>query len=160
MDADIEKMFYLGKSKSGYSRINSKSIWMSDNDFGVFSNNPKSMTDHYLNLFKHASEKYNHTFRIYLTARGIRAFIIDEINVLNEINILREVNCDPYYVMVVMRDKEFSCRISPKTKKLPEYFAITKYLTTVGKKSSLKKIDDFIKFHDSETKAFSEFQLV
>lgn len=153
-------MFYIGKSKRGYSRINSKSIWMSDNDFGAFANNPESMQNYYLSLFESASQKYGYTFRVYLTAHGIRSFIVDAINVSSSVNILRETNSDPYYIMVAMRDKEFSCRISPKTENIPEYFAITKYLTTVGNGLIIEEIKKFIDFHDLETKAFSGFQLV
>ena len=153
-------MFYIGKSKRGYSRINSKSIWISDNDFGAFANNPESMQNYYLSLFESASQKYGYTFRIYLTAHGMRSFIVNAINVSSGINILRETNSDPHYIMVVMRDKECSCRITPKTENIPEYFAITKYLTTTGSHSILEEVKEFIDFHDSETKAFSEFQLV
>jgi hypothetical protein len=153
-------MFYIGKSKRGYSRINSKSIWMSDNDFGAFANNLKSMKNYYLSLFDSISQKYGYTFRVYLTAHGMRSFIVNAIDVPSGIDILRETSSDPYYIMVVMRDKEFSCRISPKTKNIPEYFATTKYLTTVGNHSVLKQVKEFIDFHDSETKAFSGFQLV
>ena len=90
----------------------------------------------------------------------MRFFIVNSIDIPSGINILRETNSDPYYIMAVMRDKEFSCRISPKTKNIPEYFAITKYLTTIGSHSILEEVKKFIDFHDSETKAFSEFQLV
>jgi hypothetical protein len=153
-------MFYIGKSKRGYSRINSKSIWMSDNDFGAFANNPESMQNYYLSLFDSASRKYSYTFRVYLTAHGMRSFIVNAIDVPSGINILRETNSDPYYIMAVMRDKEFSCRISPKTKSPPEKFAITKYLITISNGLPIKEIKEFIDFHDSETRAFSVFQLV
>lgn len=133
---------------------------MSDNDFGAFANNPESMQNQYLSLFDSASQKYGYTFRVYLTTHGMRAFIVDAINVLSGINILRETNSDPYYVMAVLRDKEFSCRITPKTKNIPEYFSITKYLTTTGSHLILEEVKEFTDFHDSETKAFSGFQLV
>jgi len=118
------------------------------------------MQNYYLSLFDSASRKYSYTFRVYLTAHGIRSFIVNAINVVSGVNILRETNSDPYYIMVVMRDKESSCRITPKTENIPEYFAITKYLTTIGSHSILEEVKEFIDFHDSETKAFSEFQLV
>ena len=133
---------------------------MSDNDFGAFANNQESMQNYYLNLFDFTARKYNHTFRVYLTAHGMRAFIVDAINVLNGINVLRETSSDSYYIMAVMRDKEFSCRIAPKTEKLPKHFAITKYLTTIGNSSPIEEIKKFIDFHDSKTKAFTKFQLV
>ena len=144
----------------GYSRINSKFIWMSDNDFGAFSNNQEAIQNYYLNLFDSASQKHGYTFRVYLTAHGMRSFIVDAINISSGINILRETNSDPRYVMARLRDKEFSCRITPKTEKLPKHFAITKYLTTVGNKPIIEGVKEFIDFHDSETKAFSGFQLV
>jgi hypothetical protein len=153
-------MFYIGKPKRGYSRINSKSIWMSDNDFGAFANNQEAMQNHYLSLFESVSQKYGYTFRVYLTAQGMRSFIVDAINVSSGIIVLTETNSDPHYIMAVLRDKEFSCRITPKTKNIPEYFSITKYLTTVGNHPILEKVKEFIDFHDSETKAFSGFQLV
>lgn len=133
---------------------------MSDNDFGAFANNLKSMKNYYLSLFDSISQKYGYTFRVYLTAHGMRSFIVDAINISNGINILTETNSDPHYVMAVLRDKEFSCRITPKTKNIPECFSITKYLTTVGNHSILKEVKEFIDFHDSETKAFSGFQLI
>ncbi len=133
---------------------------MSDNDFGMFTNNPKSIQIYYLNLFESVAKKYNHTFRIYLTAHGMRAFIVNKINISNAIYLLREVSTDPHYVMSVLRKKEFRCRISPKTENPPEHFAITKYLTTIGKNLPTQEIEEFIEFHDSKTKAFSEFQLV
>jgi len=118
------------------------------------------MQNYYLSLFDSASRKYSYTFRVYLTAHGMRSFIVNAIDVPSGINILRETNSDPYYIMAVMRDKEFSCRISPKTKSPPEKFAITKYLITISNGLPIKEIKEFIDFHDSETRAFSVFQLV
>ena len=118
------------------------------------------MQNHYLNLFDAASQKYGYTFRTYLTAHGMRSFIVNAINISSGINILRETNSDPLYVMACLRDKEFSCRITPKIKSPPEKFAITKYLITVGNSLPIKEIKEFIDFHDSETKAFSGFKLV
>ena len=158
--AILINMFYVGKSLKEPSRISSEFIWISDNDFGAFTNNPKSMQIYYLNIFESVSKKHNHTFRIYLTAHGMRAFIVDKMNISNAIYLLREVNTDPHYVMSVLRKGEFRCRISPKIKNIPQHFAITKYLTTIGNSSPIKEIEKFIDLHDSETKAFSGFQLV
>lgn len=90
----------------------------------------------------------------------MRAFIINAINIADGIKLLRETSSDPRYVMLRLRDNEFNCRISSKTKSPPERFAITKYLITIGKGLPVEEIKEFIEFHDSETKAFSAFQLV
>lgn len=156
----LTNMFYIGRSPHGYSYISSEFIWISDNDFGAFTNNPKSMQIYYLNLFESVAKKYNHTFRIYLTAHGMRSFIVDKINISNAIYLLREVGTDLHYVMSVLRKGEFRCRISPKTKNLPKNFAITKYLTTVGNRPIIEEVKKFIDFHDFKTSALSEFQLV
>lgn len=153
-------MFNISKSKAGYNVIVSDSIWMSDNDFGMFAKNTEGMQKYYLGLFEAESRKQNLTLRVYRTANGMRAFIVNAINVDAPLDILRSTSSDPMYIMARCRDMRFRCRISPKKKPKTEYFAVTKYITTIGEDSINDHVAEFVDFHDQETQAFSGYPLV
>jgi predicted metal-dependent hydrolase len=152
--------YFIEEKKNGYRAIKSYVIWISDNDFGMFVNNSQGLIKEYLKLFEEASQKHNLTFRIYLTAHGMRAFVINKIKITSPISLLRSVNADPKYTMICSRDKKFACRVSPKTKKHYSEYSITKYLNTIGTEDIIEEVKELIDFHDYETKAFENYSLV
>ena len=152
--------YFIEEKKNGYRAIKSYSIWISDNDFKIFVNNPKGLIKNYLELFKKASQERGLTFRIYLTAHGMRAFVVNKIDIASPISLLRSVDADPKYTMVCSAEKKFACRITPKIKNPPEKFSITRYLDTIGSEDIIEEVKEFINFHDSETIAFESYPLV
>jgi hypothetical protein len=152
--------YFIEEKKNGYRAIKSYSIWISDNDFKIFVNNPNGLIKNYLELFKKASQEHGLTFRIYLTAHGMRAFIVNKINIASPISLLRSVDADPKYTMVCSAEKKFACRVTPKIKNPPEKFSITRYLDTIGSEDIIEEVKEFVDFHDSETMALENYPLV
>jgi len=152
--------YFIEEKKNGYRAIKSYSIWISDNDFKSFVNNPNGLITNFLELFKKASQEKGLTFRVYLTARGMRAFVVNKTNITSPISLLRSVDADPRYTTVCSIEKKFACRITPKIKNPPEKFSITKYLDTIGSEDIIEEVQEFVNFHDSETKALENYPLV
>lgn len=163
-------MFRRVRAKNGSMCIETDSIWMSDNDFGVYANNPDGYAQHILSHFERCSVKYSVSFRIYRTKNGLRSFVLNllpcEMPFAGEL--MLEVRCDSKYIELYRRTQSFHFRISAKrvaqgkTDRIESggissgsETAVCHFFKTVGTDPIHPTIGRIIDFHDKVTKASS-----
>lgn len=177
---------FISVSKHGYLVLNANKVFFGDIDCEQDPRNPEKVVANFQQAaegIERVAKQFNLTFRVYGTFAGLRLIEVSQLHdpeSLDVSDVMKALNCDPAFIALTARLKNFRVRLTPKPWRAPEgpekiatdaeldeylrsgLYAVAHYIGTIGAETNSAppaEVQAIVNLHDAFCRVTEELPL-